>query len=214
MLLDMSEEHSKTGRYQDAIDMLARVCMTKHPDADSNDVADAVGEAIGQSLPSTVNAIAIAIDVIDASAWPKSQMAADLFIGRYMREYRMLARRARAHGARGLDPLPREVVEMHFRPRPEDNKDADREERRILSVVASRSICIALIDEARDERSPVFESTRLVMTSGIADRMTDYIVAWLGYMIRNGHPDVLIGQRLKKALNAPKLATLSAVRAK
>ena len=52
------------------------------------------------------------------------------------------------------------------------------------------------------------------MASGVADRMTDYIAAWLGYMIRNGHPDILIGQRLKKALNAPKLATLSAVRAK
>lgn len=210
----MSNDSTKTRRYGEAIDLLARVCLSQYPESDSNDVADAVGHAIGRSLPSNVNAIAMAIDVIDSGGWPEGQEKADIFIGRYVREYRMLTRRARSRGLRGLDPIARETIDTNYPPRADDDRLAHREAKTLISLMAGRSVCIAMLDEASDERSPIFESTRMVMSSGDPDRMTDYIVAWMGYMTDNGHPDVIIGQRLKRALNASKLAILSSGRAR
>ena len=208
----MTNENIKARRYSDSIDLLARVCLVQHPEADSSDVADAIGHAIGQSLPPAINAIALVIDVIDASPWPSSQAKADLFVGRYIREYRMLARRARAKGLRGLDPLSREVINSHYPLREDDDLSKHAEEKDVQTLMSGRSICIEMLDEADDERSPIFESTRIVMKSGQADRMTDYIAAWIDYMIIHGHPDIIIGQRLKQALSAPRLAVLSSTR--
>ena len=209
MLPRMSNENIKTRRYGEAVGMLARVCLNQYPEADSNDVADAMGQVIGRSLPSNVNGIAMAVDVIDASGWPTSQKEADVFIGRYVREFRMLSRRARAKALRGLEPLAREVIDSSYPLRSRDDRVIHGETRSILQLMAGRSVCIAMLDEASDERSPIFESTRMVISSGEADRMRDYIIAWIGYMTDNGHPDVVIGQRLKRALNAPRLAILS-----
>jgi len=194
------------------MDLLARVCLSQYPESDSNDVADAVGHAIGRSMPTTINAVAMAIDVMDEGSWPHGQQKADIFIGRYVREYRMLTRRARAKGMRGLDPIARETIDANYPPRRDDDRLAHKEARALISLMAGRSVCIAMLDEASDERSPIFESTRMVMSSGDPDRMTDYIIAWIGYMTDNGHPDVIIGQRLKRALNAPRLAVLAAGR--
>ena len=61
----MPNESTKTRRYGEAMDLLARVCLSQYPESDSNDVADAVGHAIGRSMPTTINAVAMAIDVMD-----------------------------------------------------------------------------------------------------------------------------------------------------
>lgn len=209
MMPIMSNDDAHAGRYGDALEMLARVCLSQHPDADTNDVAEAIGLAIGRSLPSNVNAVAMMVDIIDGGLWPSSQRDADLFIGRYLREYRMLARRATRRHLRGIDPIPREAIDAHFRPRRDDDREGHEEEKHLHDVMTTRSVCIAMLDDACDERSPIFESVRIVIGSGDRDRMTDYVTAWLRYMMKSGHPDSIIARRLKKTMNSPRIAVLS-----
>ena len=139
MLPRMSNENIKTRRYGEAVGMLARVCLNQYPEADSNDVADAMGQVIGRSLPSNVNGIAMAVDVIDASGWPTSQKEADVFIGRYVREFRMLSRRARAKALRGLEPLAREVIDSSYPLRSRDD--------RVIHGEDSFSVTVAHVDD-------------------------------------------------------------------
>ena len=205
----MSHPPLKPLRYAEAISLLSRACFSQYPDANSHDVADALGHAIGRALPREYNAISCAVDIIETSNWPDSQDAADIFLGRYLREYRLLASSARGKGLKGLDPNPREIIDSHFRARPDDDHLEFADKREIQAIMARREICIEMLDLADDERSPIFESTRMVLRSGRRQNITDYISAWIAYMVENDHDDIIIAQRLKKALNAPRLAVLS-----
>lgn len=193
--------------YDRAILLLSQACFKRHQGATSADFIDAMALAIGRSLDERSAMVMVLLIVIDQTDWLQDQTDRDIFVGRFVREYAALSRKGRNKGLAGLDLSEIEMLPSLFPPLSSRDKERLLKEREINKASAVRRPCIALLDEALDTGSALFESIRMVMSERNTDKAACYISSYVRYMLSQGESDAAIGRRLKIALMSPRKTT-------
>jgi len=190
--------------YEESIRLLSRACAVKYPEIDTSDFYDALAVSIGQFLnPRSTNVITL-VRILESSAWPAEQIEKDIFIGRYVQEYAILAKIGRQRGLVGLSLTEIEAIDGLIKPVSQQDIERVRHQRKVLRQDLSRIPCIPLLDEAKSSIGALFESVRIIFTEDNPEKNIGYLSSFVRIMANEGEDDILIGKRLKSALMSPR----------
>lgn len=190
--------------YEESIRLLSKACAMKYPEIETSDFYDALGIAIGRFLnPKSTNVITL-VRILESSRWPAEQIEKDIFIGRYVQEYAILARIGRQRGLVGLSLTEIEAMDGLIKPVSQRDIDRIKHQRKVLRRDLSRIPCIPILDDARSSTGTLFESVRIIFTEDNPEKNIGYISSYVKIMAGEGEDDILIGKRLKAALMSPR----------
>lgn len=201
------QPYSNEYNYEEAISLLSEACQIKYNEIDISESFEAIAVSIGTHIsPKNTNLLNIT-RVMRAANWPKEQTAADIFIGRYVREYSLVAEKGRSKGLSGLDLAEIETLSGFFPPESQRDKERNKEERGIIRKLLSKRPSVELFDESRNKKSSLFDSVRIVLSDGDPSKTIGYVASYIRVMKANHQSDVLIARRIKIAMMMPRRTT-------
>ena len=193
--------------FQEPLELLSEACRVKHRGTDLVDFYEALAVAIGYAIPKSAANLVNITRIMRVAQWPREQTEADIFLGRYIREYSLMAERGKLKGLGGLDLVEIETLSGYFPPQSDRDKERHENQLKAIRKILARKPCIELFDEARSQKSRLFESIRMILSENNDQKTVGLIASYIKMMKANREPDPLIERRLKIAMTIPRKTT-------